>query len=61
MLGKFQVSIPNPITENSRISECNPDELEPLKYICSVNMGSRRFESELTKRQKEVLERIYFS
>ena len=58
MAEKFRVGIPNQVTAISRICEYDLKELEPLKYICSVTMGERRFESELTKSQRELLERI---
>ena len=58
MAEKFRVGIPNQVTAISKICEYDLKELEPLKYICSVTMGDRRFESELTKSQKELLERI---
>ena len=57
MVEKFQIGIPNQITAISKICEYDLKELEPLKYICSVTMGNRRFESELTDAQKELLER----
>ena len=58
MIEKFHVGIPNQVTAISKICEQDLKELEPLKYICSVTMGSRRFESELTESQVELLERI---
>ena len=58
MVGKFRIGIPNQVTAISKICEYDLTELEPLKYICSVTMGERRFESELTKSQRELLERI---
>lgn len=58
MIKKFQIGIPNQITAISKICEYDLGELEPLKYICSVTMGNRRFESELTNAQKKLLERI---
>lgn len=58
MIDKFHIGIPNQITAISKICEYALEELEPLKYICSVTMGERRFESELTVAQKELLERI---
>lgn len=58
MVEKFHVGIPNQITAISKICEYGLQELEPLKYICSVTMGNRRFESELTDAQKKLLERI---
>ena len=58
MTERFQIGIPNQITAISKICEYAMEELEPLKYICSVTMGNRRFESELTGAQKRLLERI---
>lgn len=58
MIEKFRIGIPNQITAISKLCEYDMEELEPLKYICSVTMGSRMFESELTAVQKELLERI---
>lgn len=58
MIEKFRIGIPNQITAISKICEYDLKELEPLKYICSVTMGNRRFESELTDTQKKLLERI---
>ena len=58
MVEKFGIGIPNQITAISKICEYELKELEPLKYICSVTMGNRRFESELTQSQRKLLERI---
>lgn len=58
MIEKFQIGIPNQITTISKICEYDLKDLEPLKYICSVTMGHRMFESELTAAQKNLLERI---
>ena len=58
MIKKFRIGIPNQVTAISKICEYELKELEPLKYICSVTMGNRRFESELTQSQKRLLERI---
>ena len=58
MVEKFKVGIPNQITVIRRICEYDLKELEPLKYICSVTLGERRLESELTKSQRELLERM---
>lgn len=58
LIERFQIGVPNQITAISKICEYDLKKLEPLKYICSVGMGNRRFESELTKAQKELLERI---
>lgn len=58
MIDKFQIGIPNQLTAISKICEYDLGDLEPLKYICSVTMGNRVFESELTDAQKKLLERI---
>lgn len=58
MIEKFQMGIPNQMTAIEKICEYNLQELEPLKYICSVTMGNRRYESELTKTQIELMEKI---
>lgn len=58
MIEKFQIGIPNQITAISKICEYDLKDLEPLKYICSVTMGNRMFESELTEAQEKLLERI---
>ena len=57
MTERFHIGIPNQITAISRICEYPLEELEPMKYICSVRMGKRIFQSELTKAQKELIER----
>ena len=54
----FGVGIPNQITAIEKLCEHTMQELEPLKYICSVQMGNRRFESELTEAQRRLLEKI---
>ena len=58
MVERFHIGIPNQITAISKICEYPLEELEPLKYICSVRMGKRVFQSELTKVQRELLERL---
>lgn len=58
MVRRFHVGIPNQITAISRICEYSMEELEPLKYICSVRMGNRMFQSELTGAQQELLKKI---
>lgn len=58
LIERFRIGIPNQLTAISKICEHDLEELEPLKYICSVKMGNRRFESELTQAQKELMERI---
>lgn len=58
MIEKFQIGIPNQITAISKICEYDLKDLEPLKYVCSVTMGNRMFESELTDAQKKLLERM---
>lgn len=58
MTERFGVGIPNQITALEKLCGQKLEELEPLKYICSVSMGNRRFESELTQAQKDLLERL---
>ena len=58
MTEHFHIGIPNQITAISKICEYPLEELEPLKYICSVRMGKRIFQSELTKTQRELIERL---
>lgn len=58
MVDKFRIGVPNQITAISKICEAALEELEPLKYICNVRMGKRMFQGDLTKAQKELLERL---
>lgn len=58
MVERFGIGIPNQITAISKICEYDLKDLEPLKYVCSVTLGNRVFESELTDAQKKLLERI---
>lgn len=58
LVEKFHIGIPNQITAISKICEYDLKELEELKYICSVRMGERIFQSELSEKQKELLEKI---
>lgn len=58
MAERFGIGIPNQITAIGKICEHDLKDLEPLKYICSVTLGNRMFESELTQAQKTLLERI---
>ena len=58
LVEKFHVGIPNQLTAISKICEYSLEELEPFKYICSVQMGNRIFQSELTKEQKDLLEKL---
>lgn len=58
MAAKFHIGIPNQVTAISKICEYDLAELEPLKYICSVRMGERMFQSELTDAQKRLLEEL---
>ena len=55
---KFGLGIPNQLTALSKLAEMPLSELEPLKYICSVEIDGKRFESELTEAQKKTLERL---
>ena len=58
LIEKFHIGIPNQITAISKISEYKLEELEGLKYICNVRMGNRVFKSELSRAQKELIERL---
>ncbi len=42
----------------SRVLERPLSELDPLKYICEVEIDGKHFESKLTKAQAEMLERL---
>ncbi len=55
---KYGIGIPYQLTMISKIIERPLSELEPLKYICSVEIGGRRLESELTEAQKRIMERL---
>lgn len=58
LVNKFHIGIPNQLTAISKMIEYQLETLEPLKYICSVKMGKRMFQSELTQAQKELIERL---
>lgn len=55
---KFGIGLPKQLTSISNSIEMNLKDIEELKYICLVKMGNRRFYSDLTARQKEILEKI---
>ena len=55
---KFGLGIPRQLTAISKMVEIPLSELEPLKYICSVEIDGKRFESELTEEQRGTLERL---
>lgn len=58
LVDKFHIGMPNQLTAISKMIEYTLETLEPLKYICSVKMGKRMFQSELTQAQKELIERL---
>lgn len=58
MSEKFGLGIPWQLTSISKIVEMPLAELEPLKYICSVEIDGKHFESKLTEVQKKALERL---
>lgn len=58
LVKRFHIGIPNQITAISKIAEHSMEELEPLKYICSVRMGNRVFASDLTEAQKKLIKRL---
>ena len=55
---KFGLGIPWQLTAISKMVEMPLSELEALKYICSVKIDGKRFESELTGEQRRLLERL---
>ena len=55
---KFGIGIPPQLKVVSRIVERPLSELDPLKYICGVEIDGKHFESTLTKAQAEMLERL---
>ena len=55
---KLGLGIPWQLTSISKMVEMPLAELEPLKYICSVEIDGKRFESKLTEVQKKALERL---
>jgi len=55
---KLSIGIPNQIHGLSKMMELDLAMLEPLKYLCSVRMGDRLFEGELTPTQKTLLEEL---
>ena len=55
---QFGLGIPHQLTMISKIVERPLSELEPLKYICSVEIDGKQFESELTEAQKSIMERL---
>ena len=52
------IGIPHQLTMISKIVERPLAELDPLKYICSVEIDGKRFESELSPAQREIMERL---
>jgi len=58
MSERYGIGIPWQLTAISKMIEIPLSELEPLKYICSVEMSGKRFESELTEGQKEAIRRL---
>lgn len=55
---RFRVSIPLQVTSICKLAEYSLEQLEPLKYICSVRMGKRMFYGELTEAQKKLIKEL---
>ena len=55
---KFGLGIPWQLTAISKMVGSPLSELEPLKYICRVELDGKRLESMLTEAQKNALERL---
>jgi hypothetical protein len=58
MSEKYGIGLPRQLTMISKIIERPLSELEPLKYICSVEIGGKWLESELTEAQKSIMGRL---
>ncbi|WP_417076072.1 hypothetical protein [Holdemania filiformis] len=58
LIERFHIGIPNQLTAISKLIGYRLEELEPLKYICSVRMGKRMYQGELSEAQKKLLDRL---
>ena len=58
LIEKFSLGIPIQLKAISEIADIALEELEPLKYICSVEIDGKVFESKLTNEQKKVIKRV---
>ena len=58
LIERFHIGIPNQLTAISKLTGYRLEKLEPLKYICSVRMGKRMYQGELSEAQKKLLDRL---
>lgn len=55
---KYGIGLPNQLTSISKILQHSLEDIEDLKYICLVKMGNKKFYSDLTPQQENILKRI---
>ena len=58
VIDKYKLSIGRQIKMIERIMETTLKEIEELKYICRVYIGEKELKTKITKRQKEILEKL---
>ena len=58
LINKYGIGIPNQISSISKSIGYSLEEIERLKYICLVKMGNKKFYSDLTIEQKNIIESI---
>lgn len=61
LVDKFHIGIPNQITSLEKMIGHKLNKLDQLKYICSVSMGNRMYESKLSDNQKQLLNELGLS
>lgn len=58
LIDKYKISLGKQIATIERVIEKKLNEIEELKYICRVYIGTKEIKSKLNERQKEIIERI---
>ena len=58
VIDKYKLSIGRQIKMIERIMETTLKEIEELKYICRVYIGEKELKTKITKRQKEIIEKL---
>lgn len=58
LIDKYKISLGKQIATIERVIERKLNEIEELKYICRVYIGTKEIKSKLNERQKEIIERI---
>ena len=58
IIDKYKLSLGRQIKMIERIIETTLKEIEELKYICRVNIGEKELKTKITKRQKEIIEKL---